>query len=214
MINLIAFNGENFWLDDRLQEYEEQEVTVHFIVYNQLLRQLHLPTEKWHYLKHANGRILVEKNAELLQMNEVIFKELDYSKLVSPLRLYAYYLLQEFLGNGLNFKGLGLVFERKARLMYLHTDFDLYRCQHCDFSTNDISHFVVKRAKWDDLMQVHETFFVLMDQHIKGKLMIELTRYQAETGLTVEKKDFINTLFDPERLKVLKSFSQKIIDRS
>lgn len=213
MTNLIAFNGENFWLDDRLQEYEEQEVTVHFIIYNQLLRQLHLPAEKWHYLKGANGCILVEKNPELVQMNEVIFKELDYSKLVSPLRLYAYYLLQEFLGNGLNFNGLGLVFERKTRLMYLDTDFDLNRFKRCDFSANDISHFVLKRAKRDDLLQVHETFFVMMDEHIKGKLMIELTRYQSETGHPLEKNDFINTLFDPERLQVLKSFSKKIIDR-
>ena len=213
MIDIITFNGSSVMLDSRLHEYERIAVGANFIIYNQFLNQLHLPSEKWSYDKENKGLALVEKHPELYILDAVLFKEFEYSKVVMPLQLYKYYLLQEFLGNGLNFEGLGIINEKKTRISYLNTDFSLRNWGNDQFQMNDLSRFIIKKAKKEELINAHETFFVLIDDKLKIKLLNALTFYQAETGLKVGKIELVDRLFDTERLAKLKAFSRNLIER-
>jgi hypothetical protein len=206
-------NQNNIVLDQRLTEYVRIEVSPQFIVYNQFLKLLHLPAEKWVYDKECKGKILIEQVGELEEMDQLLFANLDYSKLASPLLIYQYNLLQLLLGNGLNFQGIGVIRERKIRLLFLATDFDLDNMHNASFDANDLSRFIQYRAKKQELLTAHETFFVLLNEKFKDKLLNALMLYQSETGKTVSKSEMMERLLNVKRLQALQDFSAKLIKR-
>ena len=212
-MDAVFSNGSTIVLDDGLNEYERFQASESFVIYAQFLSQLHFPHEKWQYEANRSGHILVERPPELLMLDTVLFKELDYTKLVKPLQLYTYYLLQAFLGNNLVFNGLGLLPERKTRIIYLQMELDLEEMNKKTFKTNDLSRFMLKKASKEDLLHTHETFFVLLDEKFKSKLWNALTLFHAETGKPVEKSRWVDHVLSNDRLAQLKAFSKQLIEQ-
>ena len=208
----LTFNQEAVVLDEQLNEHERINVTPEFIIYNQFLNQLHLPFEKWAYEKEVRGVVLVEKHAEMEELDTFIFKELDYTRLVSPLHLYSYYLLQLFLGNALNFNGIGVLRERKSHFVFLDTAFEISNMIEPNFKLNNLGRFLLKRGRKEELLITHETFFVLLDQKFKSKILNALTLYQSETGVNIDKLNMIDAVLNQRRLEKLKAFSLKQIE--
>ncbi|MFT5821715.1 MAG: hypothetical protein ACI8ZM_002969 [Crocinitomix sp.] len=209
----FADNQNNIILDQRLTEYVRIEADPNFIVYNQFLKQLHLPAEKWEYHTDHKGEVLVEQADEVEELDAILFKNLDYSKLASPLRIYQYNLLQLLLGNGLNYQGIGIIRERKIRFLFLRTKFDVDNMQNTSFEVNDLSRFILRRAKKQDLLTAHESFFVLLNEKFKAKLLNALMLYQSESGKTISKAQLTEHLLNTERLSALQQFSAKLINR-
>ncbi|NOQ74420.1 MAG: hypothetical protein GQ574_20590 [Crocinitomix sp.] len=209
----FADNNNNTVLDQRLCEYLRAKVDPNFIVYNQFLKQLHLPAEKWEYDKKHKGKILIEQEAELEELDALLFKNLDYSKLATPLWIYKYNLLQLLLGNGLNYQGIGMIRERKIRFLFVGTEFNLENRLNVQFEENDLSRFILRRAKKQEILTAHESFFVLINEKFKAKLLNALMLYQSETGNTLSKSHLIESLLNVERLSALQQFSAKLINR-
>lgn len=210
-MRILTENRSGVVLDDQLNTYTVQEMTPGFIVYDQFLHQLHLPAEKWEYAHKHQGTALIRKYDELEEVDAVLFKGLDYSNLVFPLQLYTYYLLQELLGNMLNYSGLGILRERKERFIFSHTPFDLHKMIVHKFQVNDISRFIIRRAKKKDLMRTQESFFVRLDEKFKTKLLNSLILFQSETGIQVEKSVLVDRVLNPKRIAALNLFSIKQI---
>ncbi len=209
----FADNNKNIVLDNHLSEYLRMTADPNFIIYNQLLKQLHLPAEKWEYDKEEKGKILIALEEEVEEIDAVIFKNLDYSKLASPLRLYQYNLLQLLLGRGLNYRGIGMIRERKIRFLFLTTTFDLEEMESSKFEENDLSRFIIRRAKKRELLTAHESFFVLLNEKFRAKLLNALTLYQSETGNVISKTEYLDRILNMDRLNELKQFSAKQINR-
>jgi hypothetical protein len=210
---VLSDNNQNIVLDNRLVEYQREKANPNFIIYNQILKQLHLPAEKWEYDKVQHGNVLIAQEAEVEELDAVLFKNLDYSKLASPIRLYQYNLLQLLLGRGLNYSGIGLIRERKMRFLFLSTDFDIEDMQSIRFEENDLSRFILRRAKKQELLTAHESFFVLLNDKFRAKLLNALTLYQSESGNAISKTKLIDSILEPKRLRELRRFSEKLINR-
>ena len=208
-----ADNKNNIVLDDRVVEHERIAANANFIIYNQLLKQLHLPAEKWAYDKEQKGAILVELEREVEELDAVLFKGLDFSKLASPLRLYQYNLLQLLLGEGLNYSGIGLIRERKTRFLFLKTSFQIENMQTHRFEDNELSRFIIRRAKKRDVLNAHESFFVLLNQKFNEKLLNALMLYQSETGKSISKASLVDSILNPDRLELLRQFSETQMNR-
>lgn len=209
----FADNKKNIVLDNRFVEHQRIEANPNFVVYNQILKQLHLPAEKWEYDKQQRGSILIEQEPELEELDTILFKGLDYSKLATPLSLYQYYLLQLLLGLGLNYSGIGLIRERKIRFLFLSSSFEVELMEINRFEENILSRFIMRRAKKQELLNAHESFFVLLNEKFRAKLLNALTLYQSETGDVIAKSNLIDTILDPNRLEELRSFSEKHMNR-
>ena len=210
---VLSDNNQNILLDSRLLEYQREEANSNFIIYSQILKQLHLPAEKWEYDKVKGGHILIAQEAGMEELDAVLFKNLDYSKLATPIHLYQYNLLQLLLGRGLNFSGIGLIRERKTRFLFLSTGFDIEAMQLPVFEENDLSRFIMRRAKKQELLTAHESFFVLLNEKFRAKLLNALTLYQSETGKAISKSKLIDSILEPLRLSDLRRFSEKLINR-
>ncbi len=209
----FADNNKNIVLDNHLSEYVKMTADPNFIIYNQLLKQLHLPAEKWEYDKEEQGKVLIALEEEVEELDAIIFKDLDYSKLASPSRLYQYNLLQLLLGRGLNYRGVGMIRERKIRFLFLTTEFDLEEMENSKFEENDLSRFIIRRAKKRELLTAHESFFVLLNEKFRTKLLNALILYQSETGNAISKTEYLDKILNMDRLNELKQFSAKQINR-
>ena len=165
------------------------------------------------YYNGEEGDVLIQEHDELHQLSKIDFERQELSDLASPLRLYTYYLLQQFLGNGSFYGGIGLVPDKKARLVFLNTAFELANMEVPNFSMNNIARLVMKPKFKKELLRVHETFFVLFNPQFKSKLLNALTLYQSETGQEVDKMIWIDHLLDPKRIDQLNIFSIKQIAR-
>ncbi len=209
----FADNNKNIVLDNHLSEYVKMTADPNFIIYNQLLKQLHLPAEKWEYDKEEQGKVLIALEEEVEELDAIIFKDLDYSKLASPSRLYQYNLLQLLLGRGLNYRGVGMIRERKTRFLFLTTEFDLEEMENSKFEENDLSRFIIRRAKKRELLTAHESFFVLLNEKFRTKLLNALILYQSETGNAISKTEYLDKILNMDRLNELKQFSAKQINR-
>ena len=207
----FAHNKKNIWLDDQLEAYECVNLTPEYVVYDLFLHQLHLPTDVWKYGPNQNGNGFVKQTNEMELMDKIRFGDLDYTKLVSPVRLYTYYLIQQYFGIKSFFSGIGLIYERKTRFVFLNRGIVLEEMEGMKFSQNDLSYWMLKKARFKDLKAAHESFFVLLDDKFKAKILNALILFQSETGIEVEKGQLIDTVLNPQRLKALKEFSAELI---
>ena len=69
----------------------------------------------------------------------------------------------------------------------------------------------MRRGKSSELKVAHDSFFILLDQKFKEKLLISLTLYQSETSESIDKTKLIDSVLDTERLERLRLFSMKEI---
>ena len=121
--------------------------------------------------------------------------------------------MQLLLGRGLNYRGIGMIRERKIRFLFLTTAFDLEEMESSKFEENDLSRFIIRRAKKRELLTAHESFFVLLNEKFRAKLLNALTLYQSETGNVISKTEYLDRILNMDRLNELKQFSAKQINR-
>lgn len=212
-MKILANNGKQIVLDEQLNEYTAQSVTPNFVIYQQFLNLLHLPAEKWEYSKTNKGKVFIQETPEMEELNRVDFRRYEISDFALPLRLYTYFLLQSFLGNGEHFGGVGLLPGKKMRMVFLDTHFSHEKMGESSFEMNQIGRLTLKPARKKDLLNVHEAFFVLMNKKIKPRLMNALILYQTETGQDLNKLRLLEPLLDQSRLDRLNVFSIKQIAR-
>ena len=211
-MRIFAYNGSDTWLNDDFKEFENRKIDENFIVYNQFLKQLHLPYLKWQYSNKDKENIQIETLPELEQMDFIVLKQLEYAKLVAPMRLFTYYLLQQYIGNNLNYSSLGIVRGAKNRLLFLDSDINYSEMAKGLFYANDLSRFLFKKANKKDLLITQESFFVLINKNFELKLLNALTQFQSKTGVEINKKELIKTVLNADRLTKFKAFSKAQIE--
>ncbi|MDA7804182.1 hypothetical protein N8987_06365 [Crocinitomix sp.] len=210
-MSFFTRNNENILLNEALIEIEQIKASPEFVIYHQCLNQLHLPTQKWVYSSQKKGWLEIVRLYELLELDKVFFKSLEYSKLINPIQLYSYYLLQQFLGKLDRYQGIGLLSKSKGDFVFLNTGSSFEISAASKFERNDLSRWILRRGKSSELKVAHDSFFILLDQKFKEKLLISLTLYQSETSESIDKTKLIDSVLDTERLERLRLFSMKEI---
>jgi hypothetical protein len=117
--------------------------------------------------------------------------------------------LEQLLGNKTAYSDIGLLRLRKNQLVFNLKSFDSAAFEQCRFEQNWLSDYVVKRIAKKDLMQTTDAFFILLNEKFKAKLLNSITYFQSETGMKVNKNEFVEHLFLPDRLEALATFVKR-----
>jgi len=209
----LLVNKTNLFLDNQLNCLVLIDADPTYLIYSQVLSQLHLPASKWQFERGGTGKLEEEEVNELVMLDAVLLSSLEIMNSVQPIRLFTYYLLQNYLGRANYFNGVGIIHDRKNHFHFLPTSFDVDTMSNVPFFVDEIGQYCLKKLKKNDLWQAFESFFVLMDEKLEPKIQLALTLYASETGTNFDKNQLINKVIDFQRLERLRTFVTKTLDR-
>jgi|GEM_PF-2937114 len=210
-MDVLARRTDGLLLNEALQTFEPVVADPSYIIYHQFLIQLHLPCEKWDYSRDETSIIHLQIPEEMEQMDRLTLKHMDVKQFVYPARLFTYFLLQNYLGKGNNFSGIGLFHKRKSHLIFLSECADFNSFGTGDFWMDDFGRFTLKFLKKSDLQNAFESFFVLIDRKFESKLQLVLTQYASSTGHMIEKSLWLNRALNMDRLAALNQYIRPYI---
>lgn len=209
---MIFANGDSgTLLDANLNTLQIVKVNIFYCIYSHLLKQLKLPQFTWNYSETNSQEIHVAIPDGLIFLDEVWIKSIDKKLMLTPHRLYAYYLLEQFLGLNEGFKGIVLVSQKKYDFLILNDgrSFDLTR----EFNKNELLNWLFKNFRKEDFQEIHDAFFVLLNPNFKEKLMLALTQHQNKTGFVYDKQKWVEDILNVNRLDKLSNFSKNILGK-
>lgn len=205
-MQFIADNHEGVFLSSDLKEYRRIDADLTYVVYFELLEQLKLPCQSLAYNKHDSNALFLTSLPEVEELDSYSFMEIEFNSTISPLGLFTYYILEQLLGNKTRYADIGLLRLRKNQLVFSLKPFDIKQFNQPNFERNWLADYVLRNCAKKDLQHTIDTFFILLNEKFKSKLLNAITYFQSKTGIQVNKNDFVATLFAPERLTALETF--------
>lgn len=210
----LLVNETNLFLDNQLNCHVLIDADPTYLIYSQFLSQLHLPTSKWQFERGGTGKLEEEEVNELVLLDALLLSSLEVSNSIQPLRLFTYFLLQNYLGKSNNFNGVGIIHDRKNHFHFLPTSFEVDAMSNAPFFVDEIGQYCLKNLKKNDLWQAIESFFVLINEKLEPKIQLALTQYVSETRNNLDKNKLMEKVIDFQRLERLRTFLIKTLNRS
>ncbi len=209
----LLLNRSSLFLDNQFNCHALIPAEPSYLIYAQFLSQLHLPSLKWQFEKGGTGQLEEEDVDGLVILDSVLINSLEAAKTVQPIQLFTYFLLQNYLGRSNYFNGVGMRYSLKNHFLFLPNSFDTKMVENAEFFLDDLAKFCLKNFKKNELKQAAEVFFVLMDQKLEPKIQLVLTQFVSETGITIDKNQFVNDAVNYQRLDRLEDFVAQLIQR-
>lgn len=210
-MQFLASKKEGLFLSESLHTYARIPIDPSYILYHQFLLQLHLPCEKWDYVKSDTANISVQIPEKFEQMDALTLKFMDVKNFVYPARLFTYFLLKNYLGSCNDYGGVGLLHKRKTHFIFLNSVMEFENFGNRKFEIDDMGRFAFKHIKKSDLQTAFESFFVLIDEKFEAKLQFALTQFVSSTGKHIDKAAWLNRAINLDRLAKLQHFIRPYI---
>lgn len=212
-MDILARNNRNVIVSDDLRVFTEVEADVSLVIYNLLLKQLHLATNDVVFSSDDKGKLLIEEIEYLEEFDALLMDQFDLSTVLVPNKLFSFYLLREWLGLSYTHDTMSLKHGKKYQVVFPCKSFSLLTELKNDFVLNELGRLLVKRIKRKDLLNTQANFFALINEKLEEKLFNAMVHFQSSTGVKVNKNAFLKPLFNEDRKKAFGQFIEKQIDK-
>lgn len=200
-------------LTDDFRIFTEITADVSLVIYNQLVKQLHLPTNELVFSVADKQKMWAEEVENAEEFDQLLLDRFELSAVVAPTKLFTFCLLRKWLGLGVDLNAIQVIHGKKQQIVYPACKFELNQVRNLIVELNAFDTVVMKQLKVKDLKQTQADFFALLNEKLEAKLFNTMVHFQSETKLKVNKNDFLALLFNADRNKALQNFIAKEIEK-